>query len=290
MRLSDNGMIHRVDRAVPASTTGSVIESLEDRQLLASYPATAATVTPIGQWEGTKTFTVKYDSAIKVRRDTIDSRDITVTGPNGYNRLGKLYWIDKTINHVRLYARYKISAPNGFWSAADNGTYQVFVNKGQVRDTANNPTRLKLLGTFTVSVPAYPSNTAQTPKTFVTATNVSSFGAIPNDGLDDTAAIQAAIDSLPLSAGVPNGLSPIGGIIAIGAGEFTLSQPLRISSGVWLQGLGAQTVLRNTSTTSDDTAIRIYSAYTHGGIVGTRVQNLRIITDAARGIQVVPTT
>jgi hypothetical protein len=61
---------------------------------------------------------VKYDSAIKVRRDTIDSRDITVTGPNGYNRLGKLYWIDKTINHVRLYARYKISAPNGFWLKA----------------------------------------------------------------------------------------------------------------------------------------------------------------------------
>lgn len=267
-----------------------MIEPLERRELLASvvYPSSSATVSDINAWSGSQTFTVRYTSTLQVRRSTLDSRDITVTGPNGYSRLGKLYWIDKPTDNKRLYARYKISAPNGFWSNADNGEYSIFVNKGQVRDTANNPTRLKLLSTFTINVPAYPTDVAPPARTPGTAIDVSTFGAIPGDGLDDADAIQDAIDSLPLAAGVPNGISPIGGYISFGAGEYTLSHSLRITSGMWLRGVGNDTVLHSTSTVADDTAIFVYSAYGHGGIAGTRVQNLRILTDAARGIQVDP--
>ena len=55
-----------------------LIESLESRRLLSgtTWPSASVQVTPVETWEDTKSFTVKYDSALQVRRDTLDNRDI----------------------------------------------------------------------------------------------------------------------------------------------------------------------------------------------------------------------
>ena len=99
-------------------------------------------------------------------------------------------WTRWTIrgNSRRLTAQYSVTPPSGLWSATDNGEYQVFVNAGQVRDLQNNPTRTKLIGSFIVDVPKYPSDLAAPPPVEALVTiPVRNFGAIPNDAIDDTA-------------------------------------------------------------------------------------------------------
>jgi uncharacterized delta-60 repeat protein len=51
-------------------------------------------------------------------------------------------------------ATYRLVAPGGTWDAADNGTYTVTLQAGQVADTGGNTVGSKNLGTFTVSVTA----------------------------------------------------------------------------------------------------------------------------------------
>jgi hypothetical protein len=76
------------------------------------------------------------------------------------------------------------------------------------------------------------------------ATNVTSMGAIPNDGIDDTAAFQNAIDTT----------IPIGGTGAIyaPAGVYLLSSPLTIASrSVTIKGEGQRVTILKWTTTSD---------------------------------------
>ncbi len=57
--------------------------------------------------------------------------------------------------------------------------------------------------------------------------NVLDYGAVPNDGLDDTAAIQTALNA----AGAANG-----GIVTVPAGEYTIATRLTVPQNVTLQG------------------------------------------------------
>ncbi|MBC8107702.1 MAG: hypothetical protein H7Z14_14010 [Anaerolineae bacterium] len=274
-------------QAVTRAAKPSVFEPelLENRQLFAAlvYPSTTVATTGIEMWSGTYVFTVTYKSDLKVARNTLDGRDIQVIAPDGSSRAAKLHTINYPGDNKRLIVRYKISAPGGVWDAADNGVYRVFVNKGQVRDLLGNPTRLKQIGTFEVSVPAFPSDLGNNgaPSHTITA---SSFGAIPDDDIDDTDAIQAAIDSLPTSNGTPMVTAPIGGIVLLAGGEYTLSRALMLKSCVILRGQGNQTILRNTSTDSNSAAITLYSPFSGVSNVGVQVQTLRLITDKAEGI------
>ena len=55
--------------------------------------------------------------------------------------------------------------------------------------------------------------------------NPASFGAVPNDGMGDSAAIQQALDSVPL-----------GGVVCLGSGTFEIETPLTLSRRLTLQG------------------------------------------------------
>ena len=73
----------------------------------------------------------------------------------------------------------------------------------------------------------------------------SEFGAYPDDGVDDTAGIQAAINWLPQGDGVPIGSSPVGGVVLLREGVYDTSNTIWLHSGVTLRGAGPQTVVRN---------------------------------------------
>ena len=56
-------------------------------------------------------------------------------------------------------------------------------------------------------------------------TDPASFGAVPDDGLGDSAAIQQALDSVP-----------VGGVVCLGRGTFDIETPLTLSRRLTLQG------------------------------------------------------
>jgi hypothetical protein len=253
-----------------------------------TYPFTSVSATPIDRWGGSYLFKVTYSSSLGINTSTVDNRDIAVTGPDGYSQTARFYSL-QVVNPRTVVARYKVTAADGYWNNTANGNYTFTVNAGQVRDLSNNPTRLRAVGTMAVDVPNFPTDIGQVKPLPPLAVDATRFGATPNDGTDDTAAIQAAIDSIPKAQGVPNGLSPIGGIVTLPAGTFTLSQPLRMTSGAWLRGVGDQTVLNNLSTDSNSAAIFLHSPFGHGFCVNVHIQNLKIQTAAAKGIQVDPT-
>lgn len=252
-----------------------------------TYPFTSVSATPIDRWGGTYLFKVTYSSSLGIRTSTVDNRDMTIIGPDGYSQTARFYSM-QIVNPRTVVARYKITAPDGYWNNTANGTYTYSINAGQVRDLSNNPTRQRVVGTMTVGIPKFPTDVGQVRPLPQLAVDVTNFGAFPNDGIDDTTAIQAAIDSLPKAQGVPNNIVPIGGIVTLPAGTFTLSQPLRMTSCAWLRGVGSQTVLNNVSTDPNSAAIFLYSAFGHGYCVNPQVQNLKIQTAAAKGIQVDP--
>ena len=103
---------------------------------------------------------------------------------------------------------------------------------GSVADLSSNIT------TYTLAFGAYNLGAVSTP-TEVTLNslkieswfNVLSFGAIPDDGLDDTAAIQAAFDAADALAGVDTVYLP--------AGDYLVEEMLRIGGDIVLRGDGS---------------------------------------------------
>jgi hypothetical protein len=266
------------------------IEPLERRQHLDGRPIATLEAAPVTLWGSTYVFRVAYTDDVAINPATIDGGDLTITGPNNFNRPAR-FWRSTTSNAGRtVHAYYKISAPGSVWDAADNGTYTVDLNPYQVRDTTGNSLRSGTLGTFAVAVPQYPTTIGMgMPIKGVIGVDVRDFGAVPNDGVDDTAAIQAAIDSLPMDGdGVPDPANALGGNVILPAGTFNTSRPLRLPAGTQLRGEGPGSVLANSSGNPDDAAIELVSLSTHGFNIRAGVVNLKITTAAAKGIETGP--
>lgn len=74
----------------------------------------------------------------------------------------------------------------------------------------------------------------------------SSLSRFANTNIDASAAIQYRLDKFPRVDGVTRGTIPIGGLLDLPAGVFTIGRPLSLYSGICLRGQGARTVLRYT--------------------------------------------
>lgn len=118
-----------------------------------------------------------------------------------------------------------------------------------------------------------------------TVADVGNFGAIANDAIDDTAAIQAAIDWLPKGNGLPGTGDPVGGLVLFGAGRYLTSSPIAIPSGVWLRGQGHSTSIYNVSPDGSRGAFEFVGNPTHGYNVGAAIEDLGIYTLRSRGIR-----
>ena len=117
------------------------------------------------------TFSVTYTDNRAINVSTIDSNDIRVTGPNGYNQLAQLVSVNSSTNGTPRIATYRIAAPGGTWDATDDGSYGVSMAANQVADTAALFVPGEFLASFTVATAGAPSITN------VNATSITSGGA-----------------------------------------------------------------------------------------------------------------
>jgi hypothetical protein len=233
---------------------------------------------------GSYVFKVTYRDDTAVRVSSLDNYDIYVFGPNGYVRRAAFVSVNATSDGMVRTATYKV-APFGTWDATDNGRYRVVLQPNQVFDVFDTPANDGIIDEFLVNVGGVANPTPPAPPT---GTDVRDFGAFPNDGIDDTAAIQAAIDWLPSSSGVPNGQRPAGGIILFPAGVFDISSSLMVHSGVTLRGAGSATVLHDVGTNRNHAAILLYSPFSHHFNIAVTIENMTIYTRWGGGIWVDP--
>jgi uncharacterized protein YkwD len=120
-----------------------------------SAPAARLNASPVtsGDAPGTYTFTVTYSDDAAVNAATLGAGDVRVTGPNGFEQVARFMSVDSRANGLSRTATYRISAPGGFFDAADNGTYTVWLRPGQVLDTNANAAPATPAGTFSVNTP-----------------------------------------------------------------------------------------------------------------------------------------
>ena len=126
------GEVYAVDRIPPSGTLAP--------------PAPVVRNTPF------YTFTVVFTDDLAVKLSTIDSADIRVTGPNGYNQLATLVSVTPSADGTPLQAMYTIPAPGGKWQNKDNGVYTIALEAGQISDTAGILNLAKELGRITVNL------------------------------------------------------------------------------------------------------------------------------------------
>ena len=96
-------------------------------------------------------FKVTYSDNAGINFGTIGSGDVLVTGPGGYSQLGVLS--NLAFANGEWTATYRVPAPGGAWDSADNGTYTVSIQPGQVTDTSGNAVPAGPIGTIAVSLP-----------------------------------------------------------------------------------------------------------------------------------------
>src|SRR5207248_1782297 len=97
-------------------------------------------------------FTVTYTDNVAVSAASVGPSDLYVLGPNGFSNAVDFAGIDIPTDGTPRVATYTLSAPNGLWASADNGTYQIYIAQDEVSDAANNFIAETLLGTFTVAI------------------------------------------------------------------------------------------------------------------------------------------
>lgn len=101
-------------------------------------------------------------------------------------------------------------------------------------------------------------------------TDVTRFGAIADDKLDDTAAFQAAIDSVPVLN--PDGAQ--GGTVFVPRGTWLISS-LRLPPAVQLIGEGDGSYLIGSG---ELPTVRLWSPFGHGFVIGAAVRDLKIFS------------
>ena len=103
---------------VATSTFGSFTVNLDTAATTVSA-FSAPNVTAAGGT--TETFTVTYADNVAVNVSSLDSNDVRVTGPNGYNQPATLLSVDNSGNGTPRTATYQMAGPGGGWDLLDNG-------------------------------------------------------------------------------------------------------------------------------------------------------------------------
>jgi hypothetical protein len=112
-----------------------------------------ADITHSGQ--GTHPFTVTYSDDVAFNVSTLDSDDLRITGPNGYDQPARFVSVDVDINGTPRVATYAADPPSGTaWSRTANGTYTISMRTDQVGDTEGARVAAGDLGQFQVVLPS----------------------------------------------------------------------------------------------------------------------------------------
>jgi len=146
--------------AVPLTTLGTFQATLtppppDTTPPTASLTAPLVNVTTSGA--STYDFSVLYTDNQSVNFSTIDSNDVRITGPNGFNQLGTLVSVTPVGNGTPRTAIYRITPPGGTWDITDNGTYSVALLAVQVTDLSGNAISAATLGSFQANISSFVS-------------------------------------------------------------------------------------------------------------------------------------
>jgi hypothetical protein len=119
-----------------------------------SAPAASTTVGDVTTSGGTSyVFTVTYIAAAGINIGTLDSSDLRVTGPGGFNVLATFAGVDTNTNGSPRAATYRITPPGGSWDFTDDGSYTISMEPAQVTDANAVPVASGPVGSFRAIVP-----------------------------------------------------------------------------------------------------------------------------------------
>jgi hypothetical protein len=163
---------------------------------------------------GTATFTVIYADDVAIKVNSIGSDDLQISGPNGYSQTATLVSVNNNSNGSPRQATYRITAPSGHWSAADDGAYTIAMMGGSVGDTQANFVAAGTLGVFSLNIPDTSAPTAS-----LTVTNITSAGGATATFTvtyaDNVALNVGTLDSADILVSGPNGFSQIATFVGV---------------------------------------------------------------------------
>jgi hypothetical protein len=98
---------------------------------------------------------IRYDDNVRVDYSNLNNLGVRVIGPDGYNRNIDVHDISTDWDAPSIIVRYKVLPTGDVWNYQDNGTYQVYVQEGQVPDTSINYVTFTgtPVGAFEVNIP-----------------------------------------------------------------------------------------------------------------------------------------
>ena len=95
---------------------------------------------------------------VAVNPATLDNFNFRVTcAAINYNELARFVSAEPDTAHPSITARYEVLAPGGRWDAADNGTYTVSLEDGQIGDISGNTAPGETLDTFEINLGENPT-------------------------------------------------------------------------------------------------------------------------------------
>ncbi|MBX7103170.1 MAG: hypothetical protein K1X57_03765 [Gemmataceae bacterium] len=158
--------------------------------------------------------TVTFAGGSLIDTATIDSLDLRVIGPNGFDAFPQLVSINQPGPGTPRVATYSLAGPGGSWDAGDSGHYRVTVEAAQVSDLAGNTIPESSLGRFSVRVPM---------TAVVSNANDTGPGSLRQAILDTNAGLAADTIVFNLS----------------GPATISLSSPMTIADSLTILGPGA---------------------------------------------------
>ncbi len=116
-------------------------------------PTASLTAQTMSSAASSYSFQVIYHGAIPINASTIETGNLTVTGPSGYQQNAALASISPSHNASTIKATYSITGPaGGAFGTTDNGTYTVSLVAGSIMNTRGASAAAAVLGTFAVNI------------------------------------------------------------------------------------------------------------------------------------------